>query len=186
MLFGLNRSVIYSFYRRATLWFQTFLHTIQHISRRLIEDLTSLWNTLISVPLFWLPAAWSLLHSQRNSECLFCLSQLAGRSGSRPPTACSCCCEYKVQSECIHHRLAPSIQHKYKKKKTRNWHESLFQRHFETLMHQFTLLFADNCSTAQSDFYIIDIELMHDFQSRSWSEGLIPPESETAKLNLRV
>lgn len=54
----------------------------------------------------WLPAAWSLLCSQRTYECLLCFSQLAGRSGSRPPTACSCCCEYKVQSDSIHHRLS--------------------------------------------------------------------------------
>lgn len=55
-----------------------------------------------------------LCSALKETECLFCFSQLAGRSGIRPRTACSCCCEYKAESECIFHRLAPSgIQHKY-------------------------------------------------------------------------
>ncbi|CAB1434595.1 unnamed protein product, partial [Pleuronectes platessa] len=43
-------------------------------------------------------------------ECLFCFSGAAGRSGSRPPTACSRRSECKAESTGIEHRLvAPSV-----------------------------------------------------------------------------
>lgn len=130
------------------------MQCISAISVQYTEELTSLTeNSWVSLP----PASSSLISAllSKNLRVSFVFQPTgrpAGRSGSRPPTACSCCREYKVQSECIHHRLSLRLvfsRYIRSSGSGRKLRPSC-QRHFEPVTLQFSPLTPNDCLPTSS------------------------------------